>query len=71
MNFIAQTFGASASVAAAVAGWIFYLVKLSAWQRVLVVAGAGVVAVIVGTILAIGIDWVVRKYYNRRMLETW
>ncbi|MEI2367719.1 hypothetical protein [Niallia circulans] len=71
MNFITQTFGASAAVATAVAGWILYLVKLSAWQRVLVVAGAGVVAIIVGSILAMGIDWVVRKYYNKRMLETW
>ncbi|MGD6778508.1 hypothetical protein ACQCT3_02395 [Sutcliffiella horikoshii] len=71
MNFITQTFGASAAVAAAVVGWIFYLYDLAAWQRVLVVVGGGVVAVIVASALAIGIDYLVRKYYNRKMLQTW
>lgn len=71
MNFISQTFGCTSTVAAAVVGWIFYLYKLSAWQRVLVVVGGGVVAVIVASVLAIGIDWIVRKYYNQNMLQTW
>ncbi|NLK94167.1 MAG: hypothetical protein GX275_03085 [Clostridiales bacterium] len=71
LSFLSASFGLSFTLASAVAGWVLYLVKLSTWQRVAVVAGAGVCAVILGTLLSIGINYLVNRFVTKSKLTQW
>lgn len=70
-SLLSASFGLSSAVAASVAGWVLYLVKLSTWQKIAVLAGAGVLAIILGTLVSIGITYLVNRFVTETKLANW